>query len=160
MECRIVDLQDLAYGFLDPDAATQVRRHLSTCARCRADFARLEGEKDRLAGAAARLTAPRDRRTLVPIAFAAALLLGLLWLLLPREPRRTEVVAIPAAQEKKFQQKEVPDNEESLRKEIARLDAALKATSDDQERGRIKTTIGDLKIRLERVLRPKDDATA
>src|SRR5262249_62369225 len=31
---------------------------------------------------------------------------------------------------------------------------------DDQERGRIKTTIGDLKIRLERVLRPKDDATA
>jgi hypothetical protein len=159
MECRIVDLQDLAYGFLDPDAATRVRDHLSACSRCHADFARLQGEKERLAGAAAGLSAPRDRRTLVPLAFAAALLAGLLWLLLPRTPAPVEVVALPGAQDKKGQ-KEVPDTEESLRKEIGRLETAFQDTSDTQERARIKTTIGDLKIRLDRVIRAKDNPTA
>jgi len=165
MECRIVDLQDLAYGFLDPDAAMRVRDHLSECGRCRADYARLAGERSRLAQGAAGLSAPRERKSLMPLAFAAALLLGLLGLLIPREssPAREsqppDVVAMPAAQEKSAP-KGVPDDEESLQKEIARLDAALKNASDDQERGRIKTTIGDLKIRLQRVLRAKSDPTA
>jgi tetratricopeptide (TPR) repeat protein len=173
MECRIVDLQDLAYGFLDPEGAMRVRDHLADCARCRADFARLEAERSRLAGAAAGLSAPRERKNLVPLAFAAALLVGLLWLLIPREPAPTfapsresasegkpaEVAAMPAAQEKKGP-KEVPDDEDSLQKEIVRLDAALKTASDDQERARIKTTIADLKIRLQRALRAKDDPTA
>jgi len=164
MECRIVDLQDLAYGFLDPEAAARVGDHLSGCARCRADFARLKGERDRLAGAAAGISAPRDRRNYVPLAFAAALLVGLLWLLIPRTPpppeTSAEVVAMPAAQEKNKGSKDVPDDEESLQKEIARLDAALKNASDDQERSRIKTAIGDLKIRLQRVMRAKSDPTA
>jgi len=163
MECRIVDLQDLAYGFLDADAALRVRDHVAECARCRADVARLEGERNRLAGAAAGLTAPRQRRSLVPLAFAAALLVGLLWLLIPRSPAPVaapaDVVAVPAAQEKKGAKESVPDTEEALQKEIARLDAALKNASDDQERARIKTTIGDLKIRLQRVLRAKSDPT-
>jgi len=165
MECRIVDLQDYAYGFLDPEAATRVREHLDRCSRCRADLARLGGEKERLAGAAAGLSVSRDRRMLVPLAFAAAMLLGLLWLLIPRNPAPArgaapaDVVAVPASQDKKGS-KEVLDDEDSLQKEIARLDAALKTTSDDQERSRIRTTIGDLKIRLQRVTRAKNDPTA
>jgi len=165
MECRIVDLQDLAYGFLDPDSAARVRDHLSECARCRADFARLTAERTRLAGAASGLAAPRERKNLLPLAFAAALLVGLLWLLVPREssPAReaapADVVAVPASQDKKGS-KEVADDEESLQKEIARLDAALKNASDDQERARIKTSIGDLKIRLQRAIRAKSDPTA
>ena len=159
MECRIVDLQDLAYGFLDPDAAARVRDHLADCSRCRSDFARLQAERNRLAGAAAGLSLPRERKSLMPLAFAAALLLGLLWLLVPRTPPPAEVVAVPAAQEKGAP-KGVPDDEESLQKEIARLDAALKNTTDDQERSRIKTTIGDLKIRLQRAIRAKEDPTA
>lgn len=159
MECRIVDLQDLAYGFLDRDDAMRVRDHLAGCARCRADAARLEGERDRLAGAAAGLSTPRERRSLMPLAFAAALLVGLLWLLVPREPEPAPVVVVPAAQEKTAP-KGVPDDEESIQKEIVRLDAALKAASDDAERARIKSSIGDLKIRLQRVLRSKSDPTA
>src|SRR5262245_51051373 len=135
MECRIVELQDLAYGFLDPEDAARVGRHLSECGRCRADLARLKGERDHLAGAAARLSAPADRRNYVPLAFAAALLVGLLWLLLPRNPAPSpqgapaEAVAVPAAQEKKGAKESIPDTEEALQKEIARLDAALKNTS-------------------------------
>ena len=164
MECRIVDLQDLAYGFLDRDDALRVRDHLAGCGRCGADFARLEAERGRLAGAAAGIAAPRERKSLMPLAFAAALLAGLLWLLVPREsspgPKPDPVgVAVPAAQDKTAP-KGVPDDEESLQKEIARLDAALKATSDDQERSRIKTSIGDLKIRLQRALRAKNGPTA
>src|SRR6185436_18023756 len=101
MECRIVDLQDLAYGFLDADAALRVRDHVADCARCRADFARLEAERNRLAGAIA----------------------GLLWLLIPRSPAPVaapaDVVAVPAAQEKKGAKESVPDTEEALQKEIA-----------------------------------------
>jgi len=165
MECRIVDLQDLAYGFLDPDAAARVRDHVADCPRCRSDFARLQSERNRLAGAAAGLSLPRERKSLMPLAFAAALLVGLLWLLIPREspPTRESLpdtaVVVPAAQEKSAP-KGVPDDEESLQKEITRLDAALKSTTDDQERSRIKTTIGDLKIRLQRVVRAKSDPTA
>src|SRR6185436_17274930 len=159
MECRIVDLQDLAYGFLDPDAAARVRDHVADCPRCRSDFARLQSERNRLAGAAAGLSLPRERKSLMPLAFAAALLVGLLWLLIPREPKPAEFVAVPAAQDKTAP-KGVPDDEESLQKEIVRLDAALKNATDDQERSRIKTTIGDLKIRLQRVVRAKSDPTA
>ena len=139
MECRIVDLQDLAYGFLDPDAAARVRDHVADCPRCRSDFARLQSERNRLAGAAAGLSLPRERKSLMPLAFAAALLVGLLWLLIPREspPTRESLpdtaVVVPAAQEKSAP-KGVPDDEESLQKEITRLDAALKSTTDDQER--------------------------
>jgi anti-sigma factor RsiW len=158
MECRIVDLQDLAYGFLDRDDALRVRDHLDGCDRCRADFARLDAERTRLAGAAVGLSRPRERKSLLPMAFAAALLAGLLWLLIPREPAPAPV-AVPAAQDK-TSPKGVPDDEESIQKEIIRLDAALKTTTDEQERSRIKTTIGDLKIRLQRAMRAKSDQTA
>jgi hypothetical protein len=153
MACRIVDLQDLAYGFLDPDGEARVREHLAGCERCRADLARLEGEKRLLAGGAVRATAPRERRPLVPLAFAAALVLGLLWLLLPRDPAPAGTVLLPGAQEKGRAAKEVPDTEDALKSEIARLDAALARTSDEEERYRIKTTLGDLQIRLERLAR-------
>jgi tetratricopeptide (TPR) repeat protein len=163
MECRIVDLQDCAYGFLDPDAAARVRDHAAGCGRCRAGLARLESEKERLAEAVSGLSAPRERRpaatAVVPLAFAAALLLGLLWLLSPRDPAPVETVAVPAAQEKKAA-KEAPEDEGSLKAEIARLEAALQKTSDEQERSRIQTGLGDLKIRLERLTRGKDDKTA
>jgi hypothetical protein len=160
MACRIVDLQDLAYGFLDPDAAARVRAHLADCGRCRADLARLEGEKRLLAGAAARSSAPRERRAIVPLAFAAALVLGLVWLMLPRDPVSVETVAIPAAQDKGKAAKEVPDTEEALRSEISRLEAALAKSDDPQEKHRIKTVIGELRVRLDRLAVRKDDATA
>src|SRR5437667_12889085 len=102
MPCRIVDLQDCAYGFLEPEAAASVRDHAAACDRCRADLARLEGEKAMLSRAASELL-PRERRTaapLFPLAFAAGLLVGLLWLLIPREPAPSDVVAVPAGQEK------------------------------------------------------------
>jgi Tfp pilus assembly protein PilF len=163
MECRIVDLQDCAYGFLAADAAARVRDHAAACGRCRADLARLEGERQRLAEAAPGLGAPRERRpamtALVPLGFAAALLLGLFWLLKPRDPSPPEGVAVLAAQEKK-PGKEAPENEESLRAEIVRLEEALEKTSDEQERGRIKTNLGNLKIRLDRLARGRDDKTA
>src|SRR5438105_2281431 len=153
MACRIVDLQDLAYGFLDPDAASAAREHVAGCGRCRADLARLTGEKNLLAGAAAGFSAQRRRRptatALVPLAFAAALLVGLLWLLMPRQKAAPEIVVLPAAQEKggdKRSSKEVPDTEDGLKAEIARLEAALAKTSDEQERGRIKTRLGDQQI--------------
>jgi hypothetical protein len=163
MECRIIDLQDYAYGFLDPEAQARVREHLDGCLRCRADFERLSGEKRRLAGAAAGLSVRRDRRTLVPLGFAAALLLGLVWLLLPRDPAPAPVVVLPGAQDKGTEKKsfkEAPDDEGSLKSEIARLEAALQKTSDEQERGRIKTRLGDLQIRLERLTSGKVDETA
>src|SRR6185295_966029 len=131
MECRSVNLQDQVYGFLDPDVEARLRDHLAACARCRADLARLAGEKERLASAAAPARV-RDWKTLVPLAFAAALLLGLLGLLIPRPPAPVEVVAMPGAQEKGAKaSKELPDDEDSLQKEIVRLDAALKNTSDE-----------------------------
>jgi tetratricopeptide (TPR) repeat protein len=48
----------------------------------------------------------------------------------------------------------VPDTEDALRQEIARLEAAMTKAADEQERGRIKTAIGNLQLRLERVTRP------
>src|SRR6185436_1860712 len=149
MACRTVDLQDLAYGFLDPDAEARVREHVAGCGRCRAELARLEGEKRILAGAAASVAGPRERRPLVPLAFAAALILGLLWLLKPAGPGPSESIAVPGAQDKGSKgAKDVPETEDALRSEIARLEAALAKLSDEQERYRVQTTIGDLKARL------------
>src|SRR6185436_8741821 len=126
MACRLSDLQDLAYGFLDPGAEARVRSHLAGCGRCKDDVARLEGEKKLLAGAAA--------------AFAAALVLGLVWLMKPSGPAPADPVVAAAAQDKGKSAREIPDTEEALRAEIARLDAALAKTSDEQEKYRIKTT--------------------
>jgi anti-sigma factor RsiW len=62
MACRTVDLQDLAYGFLDPDAEARVRDHVAGCARCRAELRAPRGEKRiaRRRGREPRL--PRERR--------------------------------------------------------------------------------------------------
>ena len=166
MECRIVDLQDLAYGFLEEETAARVREHLDGCGRCRADFGRLTAEKQVL-GRAAASPAGRNRpaATLVPLGFAAALLAGLLWLLTPARPPAAEVVAVPGApapeQDKGAKGSgAVPDTEDALRKEIARLDAALPKAGDEQERARIKTAIGDLQVRLDRLTRMPDEKTA
>jgi tetratricopeptide (TPR) repeat protein len=160
MACRIVDLQDLAYGFLDPEAEFRVREHLAGCGRCRADLARLEGEKELLAGAAARARAPRERRALVPLAFAAALVLGLVWLMKPGDPAPFETVLVPAAQDKGKGAKELPDTEEALKAEIARLQTALARTPDEQEKHRIETSIGDLQVRLDRLAVRKESQAA
>jgi tetratricopeptide (TPR) repeat protein len=161
MACRSVDLQDLAYGFLDPDAEARVREHVASCGTCRADLARLQGEKRLLAGSAASIPEPRERRSLVPLAFAAALILGLLWLLKPAAPIPSDSIALPGAQDKGSKgAKEVPDTEAALRSEIARLEAALGKISDEQERYRVQTTLGDLKIRLDRLVVRKEDPTA
>lgn len=134
MECRIADLQDHAYGFLDPEGEARLRGHLDVCARCRADLARLAGEKRRLSDAAADLSA--DRRTLVPLAFAAALVVGLLWLLIPRTPPSLEVAWIPAAQDRNA--------------EILRLRQALERTTDKDECARIQAAIDNLQVELGR----------
>src|SRR5438552_843296 len=164
MECRIVDLQDYAYGFLNPDAAAGVRVHVAGCSRCRADLARLEGEKARLAGAASELSAPRERRavatSLVPLAFAAALLLGLFGLLRSRDSAPSETIGIAAPAQEKKPSKEAPLDEDALKAQIAKLEGALQKTSDAQERGRIQTNLDDLKIRLERLHSGKDEKTA
>lgn len=163
MACRPDDLQDLAYGFLDPESESRVRDHAAACGRCAADLGRLEGEKRVLSRAAAQGAAPaRERRPLVPLAFAAALLLGLLWLLSP-DPAGSPVVLVPGAQEKGSDRKgarEIPDTEEALRSEIDRLQSALGKTTDEQERYRIRTTLGDLERRLDRLALQKDDKTA
>ncbi len=150
MDCRPSDLQDLAYGFLDEPDARRVRAHAARCSRCSADLARLEGEKALLAAGAARadLSIQRGRWAglALPLAFAAALLLGLVWTLAPRNP--DPVVFVPATQEKK--QTAPPLDEAGLRKEIGRLQEALGKTDSKQERLRIQASIDDLKIELAR----------
>ncbi len=153
MDCNPRDLQDLAYGFLDDEAGRRVRRHATDCERCAADLGRFVAEQGILARAAGRadLSAPPGRLAayLLPAAFAAALLLGLVWLLAPRSP--DPVVLVPA-QEKKGPVKEEPAplDEAALRKEIDRLQAALDGTKDKQERNRIQAAIDNHKVELGR----------
>ena len=160
MACRTVDLQDYAYGFLDEEETSRVRDHLGACARCRADLARLDGEKRLLADAAA---APPARRTqpsaAVPLAFAAVLLLGLLWLLAPRSEPSTETALVPGAQEKGKGSADLPGDEPSIKAQIAKLEAALKEAPGDSERTRIQASLDTLHLRLER-LHANGDATA
>lgn len=161
MECRIVDLQDLAYGFLDGEEAARVRDHVSSCARCRGDLARLDGEKRTLAGAAA---APAAHRTVptavIPLAFAAALLIGLLWLLAPRSTPSDETAVVPAApQDKGKSSADQPGDEPSIKAQIAKLQAALAETTNEKERARIQASIENLNVRLER-LQSGGDKTA
>jgi tetratricopeptide (TPR) repeat protein len=152
MICRLSDLQDLAYGFLDEEDAARVRVHAAGCARCAADLARLEGERGILAKAAARADLAAPRLVFVPLAFAAALLAGLVWLLVP--PRSPEPAAAPAfagpLQEKKRPEAAPPD-EESLRGQIAKLEAALQKTPDKEDRVRIQASIDDLRLQLSRL---------
>jgi tetratricopeptide (TPR) repeat protein len=153
MDCRPSNLQDLAYGFLDDGEARLVRAHAARCSRCAGDLARLEAEKAVLAGGAVRADfAPRRNRLAglaLPLAFAAALLLGLVWTMLPPA---TEPVAFVPAQDKKGPSKEEPAplDEASLRKEIDRLQTALNGTQDKQERNRIQAAIDNLKVELGR----------
>lgn len=160
MECRIVDLQDYAYGFLDGEEASRVRDHVASCARCRADLDRLDGEKRLLAGAAAASPVRRPATAVaVPLAFAATLLLGLLVLLVPRPAPPAETAAAPGAQDKKKGAPEQPDDEASLKARIANLEAALKEAPGDPERTRIQANLDDLRVRLER-LQTAGDKTA
>jgi tetratricopeptide (TPR) repeat protein len=158
MSCRPEDLQDLAYGFLDEEAEARVRAHVESCPPCRAAVRRLDAEKRLLARAArAPASAPaRGKTSLVPLGFAAALLLGLLWILAPRAPEGPPVAgpAVPGAQDKKTPAG--PVDEEGLQAELKRLDDALAKASDPREAGRLKTAIGELKIRLERLREGKD----
>ncbi len=157
MECRPSDLQDLAYGFLDDAEAARAHGHLAECARCRADLDRLQREKALLGKAAARAELPAPRLVFVPVAAAAALLAGLVWLLLP--PGRPGPEAAPAyagspSQEKPRKEaapKEAAADEESLRAQVAKLEAVLQKTSDKQERGRIQASIDDLRVELARL---------
>jgi tetratricopeptide (TPR) repeat protein len=158
MDCRANDLADLAYGFLDPEAARRVRAHAARCSRCAADLARLEAEKSLLTAAAPRASLPVRRGRLaslaVPLGFAALLLLGLVLLLVPRDPAPA---GLQPLQEKKGGSKETPPplDEAALRKEIARLEQALEGTSDKQERNRIQAAINDHKVELARAVEGK-----
>lgn len=156
MDCRPSDLQDLAYGFLDGEADRRVRRHAAACGRCAADLGRLVAEKGLLARASqgADLSAPRTRPTayLVPAAFAAALLLGLVWIMAPRTPEPVALTGPASLQDsKKSEKKDAPALDEAgLKKEIVRLQEALDGTNDKQERIRIQASIDDLKVELAR----------
>jgi tetratricopeptide (TPR) repeat protein len=159
MECRIIDLQDYAYGFLDGEEASRVRDHVAACARCSAVLARLDAEKRILAEAAA----PRARRGVptaaLPLVFAASLLLGLLWLLMSRPAPPPETAAVPAAQDKGKGPADQPGDEPALRSQIVKLEAALKEAAGDPERTRIQASLDNLRIRLQR-LQADGDKTA
>ena len=161
MDCRPGDLQDLAYGFLDGEAERRVRRHTATCERCAADLGRLVAEQGILAraseGAEPGARRARLAAVLVPAAFAAALLLGLVWTMAPRNPAPADVAGFQPLQEKKVNSKEAPPplDEAGLRKEIARLELALEGTSDKQERNRIQAAIDGHKIELARAVEGK-----
>src|SRR5262245_25705944 len=165
MSCRLTDLQDLAYGFLDGEAEGCVRDHLETCASCREAYARLDAEKDFLARAARRPAAApaRWKTSLVPLGFAAALLAGLFWLLAPRgrEPVAFAPAASPPEQEKQEKKgAEKPADPESLKAELKRLQEVLNKTSDLKEAGRIKNAISDLRIQLDRLNEGRGGETA
>lgn len=160
MDCRPSDLQDLAYGFLDDEAARRVRRHAAACERCAADLGRLVAEKGLLARASqgADFAAPRGRVTayLVPASFAAALLLGLVWVMAPREPATVSYLSPGQDKEKTTDSKAPPPLDEAgLKKEIERLEQALQTTTDKQERNRIQAAINDHKVELARTTEGK-----
>jgi len=152
MECRSTDLQDLVYGFLDEEAEARVRDHAETCGRCRVDLRRLEEERVVLARAAL-LPSRKERPALVPLAFAAALLAGLLWLLWPAPPPPAPA---PAAQEAKKQEKpppkEKPDPAQErvsrIKRELESVYNKLKRTSDPVEQGKLEKIAQELNQEL------------
>ncbi len=157
MDCRAADLTDLLYGFLDEDAEARVRAHLEGCRRCRAGLERLEVEKSILAGAAAlpssRPEPVRGGVPWVPLAFAAALLVGLVALLAPRDDGSGSNLSYSATgpQEKKEQEKKEKFDAATLEEQIARLEKALETTTDEQDRGRIQASLDKLRRELVRV---------
>ena len=126
MSCRTTDLQDFAYGFLDEANERRVREHLAGCARCRAEFERLDSEKNLLTRAASSAVpvAARSRSgwvAAVPVGLAAALLLSLLGILITREPDQKPDPEVsnssPAAQQKEVQKtKQEQDDPDTKKK--------------------------------------------